>query len=338
VTYALASAAGHGTLSILGPNVTYTPAANYSGPDSFTFTVSDGVLDSLPATVSITVTAVNDPPVANDQIVTTNEDIALPITLTAADPDPLDTITYTVTTQPLHGVLSGAAPNLNYTPALNYNGPDFFTFLVSDGTGTTLPASIAITVTAVNDAPIVGNDIATTTINTARIISVLANDTDIDGTINVASVIASTPTAFGGTTSVNLNGTVNYAPPAGFSGNDTFTYTVADNAGLASNPATVTVVIAGTTETVAVALAQFRTTGPGIGDWRVEGTATPNTTVFIHVGNDLLGPLVGTQLVDAAGKWKFAPIGSNVLPGPTNRISVETTNHATRLAFPVAVR
>ncbi len=62
--------------------MTYTPAANYNGPDSFTFTVNDGTVTSAPATVSITVTAVNDPPVANPQAVTTPEDTAKAITLT----------------------------------------------------------------------------------------------------------------------------------------------------------------------------------------------------------------------------------------------------------------
>ena len=69
------------------PNVTYTPAANYHGSDSFTFKANDGTADSNIATVSITVNAVNDAPIANAQTVTTNEDTAKPVTLTASDAD-----------------------------------------------------------------------------------------------------------------------------------------------------------------------------------------------------------------------------------------------------------
>jgi hypothetical protein len=78
VSYAIASNPAHGSLSGAPPNVTYTPASDYSGPDSFTFTVSDGSLTSAPATVSITVSAVDDPPVVSGT--------ALPIPYTEDDP------------------------------------------------------------------------------------------------------------------------------------------------------------------------------------------------------------------------------------------------------------
>src|SRR5207237_4744717 len=77
----------HGTLTGTAPNVTYTPALNYNGPDSFTFTVKDATLVSTAATVTITVTPVNDSPVANAQSVTTAEDTAAPIVLTGSDVD-----------------------------------------------------------------------------------------------------------------------------------------------------------------------------------------------------------------------------------------------------------
>src|SRR5204862_6122895 len=102
------------------PNVTYTPATNYNGADSFTFTVNDGSLTSAVATVSITVTAVNDAPIANSQSVTTAEDTAKAITLTGSDADGPVT-NFAVVTMPTHGTLSGIAPNVTYTPATNYN-------------------------------------------------------------------------------------------------------------------------------------------------------------------------------------------------------------------------
>ena len=78
-----------------GAALTYTPAANYNGPDSFTFKANDGTVDSNVATVSITVTAVNDAPVANAQAVTTDEDTAKAITL-SGDRRRGSALTYTV--------------------------------------------------------------------------------------------------------------------------------------------------------------------------------------------------------------------------------------------------
>src|SRR2546422_6445481 len=85
---------------------------------SFTFKANDGMVESATATVSINVTAVNDPPVADAQSVTTPEDTAKAITLTATDVDG-DTFTYSVVTAPAHGTLSGTAPKLTYKPAAN---------------------------------------------------------------------------------------------------------------------------------------------------------------------------------------------------------------------------
>src|SRR5207244_2943162 len=123
LTYSLVAGPTHGTVSGTAPNVTYTPAANYNGPDSFTYKANDGTLNSNIATVAITVTAVNDPPVANAQSVTTNQDTAKAMTLTASDVDG-DPLTYAVVAAPTHGALSRVAPNLTYTPSAGYSGPD----------------------------------------------------------------------------------------------------------------------------------------------------------------------------------------------------------------------
>src|SRR5207249_2775606 len=132
LTYAIVIGPAHGTLSGTAPNLTYTPAANYDGTDSFTFKANDSELDSNTATVSITVTAVNDAPVASDQAVVTDEDTAKAITLGTTDIEG-SALTYAIVTGPAHGTLSGTAPTLTYTPAANYNGPDSFTFTANDG-------------------------------------------------------------------------------------------------------------------------------------------------------------------------------------------------------------
>src|SRR5204863_90363 len=85
LTYSIGTSPAHGTLSGTAPNLTYTPNANYNGADSFTFKANDGSADSNVATVSITINAVNDAPVASDQSVSTDEDTTKAITLGATD-------------------------------------------------------------------------------------------------------------------------------------------------------------------------------------------------------------------------------------------------------------
>ena len=144
LTYAVATQPAHGSLSGTAPSLAYTPTAGYVGSDSFTFSASNGFYQSNVATVSITVTAANQPPVANSQTLTSYGG-ALPITLTATDAEN-EPLTYTILTQPGHGALSGTPPSVVYTPAAGYNGPDSFTFQASDAHGTSNVATISITV------------------------------------------------------------------------------------------------------------------------------------------------------------------------------------------------
>ena len=87
-------------------SVTYTPAANYNGSDSFTYKVNDGTADSAQGTVSITINAVNDVPTAENKSVSTNEDTALVITLSGTDVETID-LTFSIVTPPTHGTLGG---------------------------------------------------------------------------------------------------------------------------------------------------------------------------------------------------------------------------------------
>src|SRR5207248_1362969 len=158
--------------------------ANYNGPDSFTFKANDGTLDSLPATVTITVTPVNDAPVAEDHSDTTAQDTAKAITAPATHADDAelndDVGRATGRTAPAHGTLSGIAPAVTYTPAANYNGPDSFTFKANDGTIDSTPATVTITVTPVNDAPVANAQAVTTAEDTAKAITLTATDVDGD--------------------------------------------------------------------------------------------------------------------------------------------------------------
>ncbi|MBX9628069.1 MAG: tandem-95 repeat protein [Gemmataceae bacterium] len=152
-TFEVVGGPAHGTLSGTAPSLTYTPDPNYNGPDSFTFRVSDGLLYSEAVTVTIAVAAVNDAPVADPQPVGATEDTPRAITLTGSDIEG-SALTYVVVDGPAHGTLTGTAPNFTYTPALNYNGPDGFTFKVYDGQLYSVTATVSIAVTAVNDAPV----------------------------------------------------------------------------------------------------------------------------------------------------------------------------------------
>ncbi|NQT69847.1 MAG: tandem-95 repeat protein [Desulfobacteraceae bacterium] len=130
----------------------YTPNSNFNGTDSFSYTLNDGKGGTDTAIIVITIKAVNDAPIANDQSITLNEDDSLAITLTGSDIDG-DSLIYQIIGVPSHGMLSGTAPNLTYNPAENYNGSDSFTFKVNDGSADSDPATMTIAVSPVNDAP-----------------------------------------------------------------------------------------------------------------------------------------------------------------------------------------
>ena len=155
LAFSVLSLPTHGTLSSTNAQtVTYTPAANYDGPDSFDFRVSDGTNISN-ATVSINLTAVNDAPVANPQSVTATYNTAKTITLTGSDVEG-SALTYSIVNGPTNGTLSGTAPNLTYTPATGSAGADRFTFRANDGGSNSTAATVSITTqnpAAISTAP-----------------------------------------------------------------------------------------------------------------------------------------------------------------------------------------
>ena len=136
--------------------VTYTPSTNYNGSDSFTFTVSDGVSTSSPATVDISITAVNDAPTISAQSASGNEDEAQEITLAGNDVDG-DALTYVLATNSSNGASTLSGNVVTYTPNTNYNGSDSFTFIVSDAEYTSSAATVSITVASVNDLPVISS-------------------------------------------------------------------------------------------------------------------------------------------------------------------------------------
>jgi VCBS repeat-containing protein len=153
LTSILVTGPSHGLLTQNADgSFTYTPAANYSGPDSYTYKANDGTADSNVATVNITVTPVNDAPVAVDDTYSTYENTALTVGtpgILANDSDvegsPLTSI---LVTGPSHGSLTqNADGSFTYTPAVNYSGPDSYTYKANDGTADSNTATVNITVT-----------------------------------------------------------------------------------------------------------------------------------------------------------------------------------------------
>ncbi len=235
LSYNLVTPPAHGSLSGSAPNLNYSPDLHYFGPDSFTFKANDGSLDSNIATVSITVTHVNHPPVANAQTVTTTEDTPLPITLSASDVDG-DPLSYSLVTPPVHGALSGSAPNLTYTPDLHYHGPDSFTFKANDGFVDSNVATVSITITHVNHPPVANAQTLTTTEDTPLVITLSASDVDGDP----LSYNLVTPPAHGSLSGSAPN--LNYSPDLHYFGPDSFTFKANDGS-LDSNIATVSITV-----------------------------------------------------------------------------------------------
>jgi VCBS repeat-containing protein len=251
LTAILVTGPSHGTLTLTpSGGFTYSPAANYSGPDTFTYKASNGTRQSNVATVSLTVNGVNDAPVAAGNSYATNEDVQLVVNVpgvlgndTDADGNPL---TAALVSGPAHGTLVlDADGGFRYTPAPNYNGPDSFTYQASDGTLSSGVVTVSLSVTAVNDPPVAAADSYTTAEDTPLAMAapgLLVNDSDIEGA-SLTAVKLTNPAH--GTVTVNANGSFTYTPAANYNGPDSFTYRVSDgtvNSAAATVSLTVTAV------------------------------------------------------------------------------------------------
>jgi len=219
---------------------TYTPNADFNGTDSFTYTVKDGKGGVDTATVNVTVTAVNDAPVAQTGIVTTTaEDNSVTGSVTSSDVDG-GTPNYSVSGNPANGsVTMNPDGTYTYTPNANFNGSDSFDYTVNDGKGGVDTATVNINVTAVNDAPVAAS--ATFTgLEDAAAISGTLTATDVDSGDTQTFTLGSNPS--NGNVTLNANGTFDYVPNANFNGTDSFQYIVTDAAG-ATSIATATVTV-----------------------------------------------------------------------------------------------
>ncbi len=237
LTFDMVSLPSKGSLAGSGASRMYTPNPDVNGSDSFVFRVSDGKGGSDTGTVNITIVAVNDPPKAQNQAVSTQKNKSLPITLSGSDVDG-DSLTYLILGSPSHGSVSGSAPNVTYVPANGYSGADSFRFRVRDPQGATADGTINIAVAAggsKNSAPSPHNQHVTTSKNKATALTLTASDADGD---SLSYSIASSPAhgSLGGS-APNLT----YSPANGYVGDDSFTFKVADGTTSANGTVTITV-------------------------------------------------------------------------------------------------
>jgi methionine-rich copper-binding protein CopC len=272
--------AANGTTSVdaLTGAVTYTPNADYHGSDSFTYVVRDndnGTSDL--ATVTITVNSINDAPVASADTAVLSEDTPHDINVLGNDADidgTLNPASVEVVTVPTDGSTSVDAVSgaITYAPGTDFSGNDSFTYRVMDNEGLwSAPVIVTITVNAVNDAPLANGDSATTAEDAAIVIDLLANDMDVDGSLDPVSVTFSTPSH--GSLSANGDGTVTYTPNADYYGSDSFTYTVSDDQGEASNSATVTITVSAANDTPTISGTPAATVHGGVAYAFTPGTA-----------------------------------------------------------------
>jgi len=219
----------HGTVVVTGGTVVYTPDPDYNGPDTFSYTITDRDGQTSTATVNVNVTPVNDTPNAVADTVTTAEDTAVTIPVLGNDTGLGDGPLTITATDPPHGTISIVGNTVVYTPDPDYNGPDTFTYTITDANGDTSTATINVTVTAVNDTPNAVGDGVTTTEDTAVMIPVLGNDTGLgDGPITITATDPPHGT-------IMIIGTmVVYTPDPNYNGSDTFDYTITDADGQTS--------------------------------------------------------------------------------------------------------
>jgi len=238
----------HGTLTLNEDgSFSYAHDGSETTEDCFTYLVNDGTDDAMfPATVTITVMAENDPPVAKDDVYSVERGATLTVFAPGVLSNDTDTEGNTLhailVSNPAHGTLTF---NANGAFIYSHDGSeatsDSFTYKANDGLDDSEIATVKLTVFRTNGAPIANNDTAATDEGTAVAVDVLANDLDPENDPLVVSRYDAA-TAQGGQVTCDQAGICTYTPPERYNGPDSFSYTAADNHG-DQDDATVTVTV-----------------------------------------------------------------------------------------------
>jgi outer membrane protein OmpA-like peptidoglycan-associated protein len=223
----------HGSVEIVNGQTKYTPDTDYTGTDTFTYTVSDGKGGTDTATVNVTIEANNTTNKAPDAIddaftVYVNTSKRYDVINNDHDDDG-DTLTLSEKTEGQHGTVKIINNQIEYSPATDYIGTDSFTYTISDGKGHSATATVNVTIETVigNVAPVAVNDAIETDVNTAITYDVLANDSDADGDNLIISAHSSPQHGVAAT----VNNKMVYTPETNYTGTDSFEYSISDNHG-----------------------------------------------------------------------------------------------------------
>lgn len=314
LTYSIVTAPSNGTLSGSGASRTYTPNADYSGSDSFTFKANDGLADSNNALVLITVNPVNDAPVANDDAYSTPEDTELLVSAPGVLANDGDIDSGSVTPSVVAPASNGTVTlnpdgSFSYLPNTGFSGVDTFTYTLDDGFLTCVTAAtVTINVSSVNVTPVANDDSYSTPEDTALVegaAGVLTNDTDGDAD-PLTAVLDSTTT--NGVLVLNADGSFTYTPNVGFNGVDSFTYKANDGT-LSSSVATVSITVSpvndapvavddayGTNEDTALVVPAAGVLGND-----TDGESDPLSATVV------LGPTSGVLVLNADGSFTYTP-------------------------------
>ena len=295
-----------GTAVINNNQIDYTPATNFFGTETFTYTISDGNGGADSASVTITVNGSNDAPTANDDSDTVVEDSGatqIDVLANDTDPDSSDILSISsVGATDSGGTAVENSGQIDYTPSANFVGTEVFTYTVSDGNGGTDTATVTITVTEnpTNDEPIANDDSDTVVEDSGTTqIDVLANDVDPDSG-DTLSINAVGSTDNGGTAVIN-NNQIDYTPALNFVGTETFTYTVSDGNG-GSDSATATITVTGTNDAP---------TANDDTDTVAEDSSTTSINVLINDLDPDAGDVLSIANVGATDNGGTAVINSN---------------------------
>jgi VCBS repeat-containing protein len=310
----LVSSPTNGTVTLNSDgSFAYTPNANFTGIDTFTYQANDGTANSNVVTVTITVNPIDDAPVAVGDSYSVNEDGSLSVTAAGVLANDSDIegfpLTATLVTGPANGTLTlNSNGSYSYTPFANFSGLDSFQYRASDGSRTSNVATVTIAVNPVNDAPVVASDsfsVAEDSVLSIAAAGVLANDGDADGNA-ITAVLVSGPS--NGTLNLDPDGSFTYLPDTDFNGTDSFRYRARDGS-LNSNVTTVAITVSAMNDAPAAEA----------DDYTVEENATLIVPADGVMRNDsdpdgdsisvlvVTGPANGTLTVNANGSFLYQP-------------------------------
>ncbi len=302
ITYQIQQNVSHGALDLTPTSgaFTYTPATDFSGTDSFTFTAHDDNGTSDPATVTITISPVNHPPQANNLSIDVDGDKTYSGQLQGSDPDG-DTLTFSRVSAPTKGnVIIDASGNFTYTPNGNQTGTDSFTFKVSDGELDSNPATVSIAVTAVNHPPTVTDGALATSENSPVSGQLQANDPDND---TLTYTIVSNG-ALGTAAITNAQtGAFTYTPNPNATGTDSFTFKATDGT-LSSNAGTISITIAKNNQAPVAHASSFSGTTGSVISGHLDGSdpdGDPLTYFLVDA------PSNGTLTLEPSGAFSYTP-------------------------------